>query len=197
MIPITRCRFLGDATLAAAALLPVALLMTSLGACSGGANGDAALVPAATVQELMATQVDPSADALWASVSTVISAAGTVEKQPRTEAEWRTLRRYAVNLIEGGNLLAVPKRRVAAAGGATEDAAVPGIEQPEDIQRAIDGDPASFRSAALRLRDAGFGALTAIEQRNAQGLVEAGGDLDAACEACHLKYWYPHSPRPR
>jgi cytochrome c556 len=78
----------------------------------------------------------------------------------------------------------------------TEDSTVPGIERPENIQTAIDQDPESFERAALRLRDAGLSALAAIENQNPQGLVEAGGDLDAACEACHLKYWYPHSPRP-
>jgi hypothetical protein len=151
----------------------------------------------ATIQELMATKVDPSADALWASVSTVITKAGTDEKQPRTDAEWQAAKQLALNLVEGANLLAVPKQRVAPAGRSTEDSTVPGIEEPENIQKAIDQDPESFTRAALRLRDAGLGALAAIDQKSAQGLVTAGGDLDAACEACHLKYWYPHSPRPK
>jgi hypothetical protein len=153
--------------------------------------------PDATIQELMTTRIDPAADALWASVSTVITAAGVQEKQPRTEAEWQTVRRHAVTLIEGAKLLAIPARRVAMPGRATEDSAIPGIERPENIQQAIDIDRASFVRAAVRLRDAGIVALKAIEQRNPQRLIEAGGDLDAACEACHLKYWYPHSPRPK
>jgi len=184
----------------AAALIgcpPVASPGTSAGAAAGTANRGRSQDPAATIQELMVTRVDPSADLLWASVSTVITAAGTEEKQPRTEAEWQTVRRYAVTLVEGANLLAVPERRVAASGGKTEDSTIPGIERPENIQKAIDADPASFVAAVVRLRDAGLKALTAIDQRNAQGLVEAGGDLDSACEACHLKYWYPHSPRPK
>jgi hypothetical protein len=151
----------------------------------------------ATIQELMTTRIDPSADALWASVSTVITAAGIQEKQPDTEAEWQTVRRYAVTLVQGANLLALPTRRVAAPGGTTEDSAIPGIERRENIQKAIDADRASFVRAAVRLRDAGIVALRAIDQHNPQRLIEAGGDLDAACEACHLKYWYPHSPRPK
>jgi hypothetical protein len=151
----------------------------------------------ATIQQLMTTRIDPSADALWASVSTVITAAGTQEKQPRTEAEWRTVRRYAVTLIEGANLLAMPTPRVVVPGGHTEDSTIPGIETPENIQKAIDIDRASFVRAAMRLRDAGIAALRAIDQRSQQRLIEAGGDVDAACEACHLKYWYPHSPRPK
>jgi hypothetical protein len=182
------------------------VLLLSLAGCSQGGSREAsagdghrnlALVPAATIQELMATQVDPSADPLWASVSTVITAAGTEEKQPRTEAEWQTVRRYAVTLVEGANLLTVPGRRVAASAGKTEDSTTPGIERPENIQKAIEADPGSFAGAAVVLRDAGVKALAAIDRHSAQGLVEAGGELDSACESCHLKYWYPHSPRPR
>jgi hypothetical protein len=166
----------------------------SLCACSGHTSTGG---PGATIQELMASTVDPSADALWASVSTTIAAAGTDEKQPHTDADWHAARRVALNLIESANLLALPKQRVAPAGRKTEDSSVPGIERPENIQRAIDQDPESFSRAALRLRDAGLNALAAIDQKSAQALVTAGGDLDAACEACHLKYWYPHSPRPK
>jgi len=161
---------------------------------SSPAVGEPARDP--TIQELMTTRIDPSADAIWASVSTTVTAAGTQEKQPRTEAEWQTVRRYAVTLIEGANLLALPTRRVTMPGRMTDDSAIPGIETPENIRKAIDIDRASFVRAAARLRDAGISALSAIDQRNPQRLIEAGGDLDEACEACHLKYWYPHSPRP-
>jgi hypothetical protein len=177
----------------------ITALISLLYASSPVASSAAAREPTpdATIQELMTTHIDPAADALWASVSTVITAAGVQEKQPRTEAEWQTVRRHAVTLIEGAKLLAIPTRRVAMPGRATEDSAIPGIERPENIQKAIDVDRASFVRAAVRLRDAGTMALKAIEQRNPQRLVEAGGDLDAACEACHLRYWYPHSPRPK
>jgi len=82
-------------------------------------------------------------------------------------------------------------------GRTTEDSAIPGIETPENIQKAIEIDRASFVKAAVRLGDAAILALSAIDQSNPQGLIEAGGDLDEACEACHLKYRYPHSPRPK
>jgi hypothetical protein len=172
----------------------ICVVVTMLGACSNHASSNGKSL---TIQELMATKVDPSADALWALVSTTITAAGTDEKQPRTDAAWSSARQLALNLIDGANLLARPKQRVAPLGHTTEDSTVPGIERPENIQMAVDQDPESFTRAALLLRDAGLGALAAIDQKNAQGLVSAGGDLDAACEACHLKYWYPHSPRPK
>jgi hypothetical protein len=169
------------------------LLATSV---SSAPPSEAPYLPIASIQDLMLNQVDPSADLLWASVSTVITATGTAEKQPRTPAEWLTVRHYAVTLIEAANLLLTPRRQVAETGKKTDDADIAGIETPEHMQRAIDTDPAAYRKAALALRTAAVKALTAIDARNPEALTEAGGDLDAACEACHLKYWYPHSPRP-
>jgi hypothetical protein len=34
-------------------------------------------------------------------------------------------------------------------------------------------------------------ALEAIDAKDAKRLLDVGGDIDAACEACHLVYWYP------
>jgi hypothetical protein len=183
----------------AVALAWVSVLASLFCATSPVASSAAAPAPTrdATIQELMTTRIDPSADALWASVSTVITSTGMKEKRPHTEAEWQTVRRYAVTLIEGADLLAGPTRRVTKLGRTTEDSAIPGIETPENIQQSIDIDRPSFVRAAVQLRDAGIAALRAIDQRDPQRLIEAGGDLDSACEACHLKYWYPHSPRPK
>jgi len=101
-----------------AALAWITALISLLHASSPVASSAAAREPTpdATIQELMTTRIDPAADALWASVSTVITAAGVQEKQPRTEAEWQTVRRHAVTLIEGAKLLATPARRVAMPG---------------------------------------------------------------------------------
>jgi hypothetical protein len=29
------------------------------------------------------------------------------------------------------------------------------------------------------------------DRKDADGLFEASADVDSACEACHLEYWYP------
>jgi len=46
------------------------------------------------------------------------------------------------------------------------------------------------------LQDAGSAALKAIEARDAEALSNAGETIDAACEHCHLKYWYPNQKKP-
>ena len=36
----------------------------------------------------------------------------------------------------------------------------------------------------------------AIDARSAQRLLVAGERIDQACEACHVRYWYPDAEKP-
>ncbi len=150
----------------------------------------------ASVQDIMSAMVDPAADALWDSVGSTLTPKGYVDRSPRSDAEWKRVRGWAVTLVEAPNLLVMPGRKVATPGARLDDADVKGIEPPEKIQAAIDRDPAAFARHAQGLQDAGRALLAAADARNPQALLDAGGRLDAACEACHLTYWYPHAPRP-
>jgi cytochrome c556 len=144
----------------------------------------------------MQSVVDPPADALWESVATITSVSGIEERQPRTDAEWAAVRREAMTLIEAANLLVMDGRRVAHEGRQLEDAHTPGIWTAEEILKAIDSSRPVFIERAHALQAAGLAALSAIDARDAQALSAAGGALDEACEACHLKYWYPNTPKP-
>ena len=153
------------------------------------------LQPIATIKDIMDGTVDPSADVIWQSVETVVSAAGTEDKQPRTDEEWKNVRNNANRVIEATNLIMMEGRKVAKPG---EKSANPGVElQPEEIEAAINGDKATFFSRAIALRVASVKALEAIDKRDAQGLIDAGEQMDTACENCHLKYWYPNGGPPK
>jgi hypothetical protein len=143
----------------------------------------------ATIKDLMDSEVDKSADVLWDSVSTIVSRDGIDERQPRTPEEWANVRRNAVTLVEATNLLLMEGRKVARPGEKAEN---PDVELgPEEIQTVIDGDRAAWVKFAHGLHDAGMVALKAIDEKNVQGLQDAGEGIDNACEQCHLKYWYP------
>src|SRR5215218_10929119 len=70
----------------------------------------------ATIKDLMDSEVDPSADFIWESVATVVSAAGIEERQPKTDEEWTKVRRSAITLLEATNLLMMEGRAVAKPG---------------------------------------------------------------------------------
>jgi plastocyanin len=89
-------------------------------------------------------------------------------------------------------------RQVAKAGVKSEN---PGIElEPEQIQERITQDPETWKKMVHGLHDVSRVMLDAIDERNVDKLFDNGGNLDAACESCHRKYWYPdpvhHAPPP-
>ena len=151
-------------------------------------------VPTGTIKELMHGVIDPAADGLWDSVSFDITAAGVVETLPRTAEEWYAVRRHALILAEAANLLRVPGRRVAPAApipGLEDEPPYPGDLPMEEIQKLLDADPARFGELSQGLVDAAVLAIGAVDARSVDRLSAAGDQLDRACEACHLEYWYP------
>jgi hypothetical protein len=41
------------------------------------------------------------------------------------------------------------------------------------------------------LRNVALEVLEIVKKKDAQEMWEAGDNLDQACEACHIEYWYP------
>jgi hypothetical protein len=147
---------------------------------------------AASVQDLMDGQIDPAADALWDSVAYIATEAGTEDRKPHTDEEWKAVRTNALTLIEASNLLSMDGRRVAALDGP----AGLGELRPAQIQQRLDATHDGFVQFARGLQEAGLKALTAIDAKDPQALMDAGGEIDEACEACHVTYWYPNQQRP-
>jgi hypothetical protein len=155
----------------------------------------AGLTPEASVLDLMLEVIDPNADELWESVATISTRTGVEERHPRTDAEWKAVRRKALLLVEGANLLVVEGRPVARPGQKLEETAE-GDLTPEQAQLEIDKDRASFVSFAAAMQTSSRKLLGAIDKRDTELFLEAGGELDEACEACHMRFWYPNAPRP-
>jgi len=145
-----------------------------------------------SVLSLMGGVVDPSADNIWGAVATVETPQGVDVRRPRTDEDWRKLRVQALALIDGAKRLGAPPP-VAPPGQVLADASTPGIRTAADIQKTIDGDPAKFRAKAQKLQAVGQSILAEIDARNPDAVIAAGEALDAACESCHVAYWYPHA----
>ena len=118
---------------------------------------------------------------------------GITHKEPRTDEEWKEVRRHALVLLEAPNLLIMEGRKVANPGEKAEN---PQVElQPEEIQKLIDSDRPSFVRRARRLQDAAAMALKAIDVKDRDALFRSLESIDHACENCHLHYWYPNDKR--
>jgi cytochrome c556 len=149
--------------------------------------------PVATLQELMQSEVDAAADSIWDAVETTATKSGEENKQPRTPEEWEQVRRNAIVLIEAANLLTVDKRKLSAAPFPAEAA---GALDSTEIEKRIAGNRAAFNQYALTLRQTARTMLTAIDAKDPQALVSAGGVLDEVCESCHMTFWYPNQVIP-
>jgi hypothetical protein len=143
-----------------------------------------------TIRDLMQSIVDPSADVIWGAVGTVADNQGLRDLSPKTPEEWLEVRRAAVRLVEGANLLMMPGREAAPAGVESE---APGVElEPAEITELVIKERESFDAFALALQGVGVEVLQAVKAKNTDQLIEFGGRMEEVCESCHQTFWYPH-----
>ena len=187
----------------AAKFLATLLVATLLSACDKPASPEPSPATSASpfkltagIQDIMAGMIDPSADFIWESVSSTVTAEGTEDKQPRTEAEWNEVRRHAIIVTESANLLLIEGRHVAREGRKLDDHGTPGNLTLEQVEQAIATDRATFVAFGQALHDAGAALVKAADEKDVQGIMTAGETLDSVCESCHLKFWYPGQKIP-
>jgi len=120
-----------------------------------------ATAPVATVKQVMAGMVSPSAMFIWDSVATTVSASGTEEKQPQTDADWAQVATNAALLVESANLLVDPERSV---------------------------DTKDWPAMAKAMAEAANKALDAAKKKNPGAILEVGDELNQTCDKCHQRY---------
>ena len=182
-----RCHAAAAVVLAAAALLA---------GCAGPTPEEAPPAeppyrPVASIREVMNSVIDPSADVVWNSVGSVVDQGGLTDRAPAADEDWAEVRRHALIVSEAANLLLMHDRPVAPPGAPS---LAPGIElAPEEIRSLIDKNPEGWNFYAQQLQDAMKPALTAIDAKDPQALVDAGEQIDTACENCHQVFWFPNA----
>jgi hypothetical protein len=150
--------------------------------------------PTSTIKDIMLSIVDPNADVVWLSVTTVQSSKGTIDTAPKNDEEWKKVRQGAIALTEASNLLMMPGRHVAAPGEKSE---TPGVElEPSEMEELINKDRASWVMRATKLHEAGLAAVQAVDAKDPQKVFEVGEQIEQACENCHRQYWYPNEQIP-
>ncbi len=179
------------------ALTPVAVSLALLLAACAKHNPPPSLPqPAApfrvvaTLQDLMDSEVDPSADAVWDAFGSVLDAGGWHDLHPQSDAEWKEVRRHATTLIEAANLLIMEGRKIAAKDFPADAAG--GSLSSQEIATKIAASRESFVQYARLLQETGIKTLAAIDARNVSAVLESGAQLDSVCEACHTVFWYPN-----
>ena len=185
---VARCRSGG------APAQPAAAPATPATPVAGSSNAPGDRQVYSSIKDLMESIIDPSADALWGAAGTVVDKEGIHELFPKTQEEWLDVRRAAVRIIEGGNLLMMPGREAAPAGARSE---APGVElEPAQITALVRKKRKSFDAFAKALQGLGSEALRASDAKNAVLLMDIGARMEEVCEGCHKAFWYPGEKHP-
>ncbi len=117
--------------------------------------------PTGDVKHLMQWVLDPAADQVWGSSGSIITAAGTQDLTPTTDAGWLAAQHSAAVVAEGGNLLLMP---------------------------GLARDHKDWQDFSLGLVAAGQLAMAAAAERDAEALFDAGGQIYRVCASCHAVY---------
>ena len=156
---------------------------------AGGAESEAELIASdASLSEVMATIVMPSADVLWTAVAVDVTAAGIVLTAPETEEDWQRIRTSAVNLAAATDKLLNENLPVSNAEPVEPP---PGELGPQQITSLRKEKWQEWTAHVYVLHEVAESALKMIDAKDTEGLSEVGGSLDEACESCHLQFWYP------
>jgi len=144
-----------------------------------------------SVRELMRDLIDPIADNIFEAVGTFITKEGTIERVPKTDADWDKVRVGAVTMIEASYLLKVP--RPFTPPGDENNSQGPDAPElsPAQILAKLEHDPVFWNAKIEALRNVGLEVLEIVKKKDTEALWAAGEDLDVACETCHIEYWYP------
>jgi Cytochrome C' len=149
------------------------------------------ITPVVSVKELMQYMIDPVADNIFDAVWWDTTKAGVVKHEPKTQDDWDRVRTGAVSLAEGIELLKVPRPWTPPGDVNNSTGPNPPELSPTQIQAKLDGDPVLWEAKIQALRNAALEIVELAKKKDTDALFSASEDVNEACEACHLEYWYP------
>jgi cytochrome c556 len=149
------------------------------------------MTPVVSVKELMANMIDPVSDNIFDAVWWEVTPKGVVEHRPRTDEDWDKIKTGAVTLAEGIYLLKIPRQFTPSGDVNNSLGPHPPELSPTQIKEKLDKDPVLWEAKIEALRNVALEVLDVVKKKDVDGIFAASGDLDEACEACHLEYWYP------
>ncbi len=117
-----------------------------------------------------------------------------METIPQTQEDWDALRANAIALIEGGNALMLPGRRIDTSATVT----TPDFQfTPQQIEQMLIDDPDNWIINLQTMQDSVLQTIEMIDKKDILGFTERGAIINESCETCHAQYWYKPLPMPR
>ncbi len=152
--------------------------------------------PVVSVKELMRDMLDPASDNIFDAVKIETTKRGTIERVPKTDADWDKIRIGAVTIAEGVYLLKVPRPFAPPGDENNSSGPEPSELSPAQIKAKLEADPVLWNAKIEALRNVGLEVLEIVKKRKTAELWDASDNLDRACEACHLQVLVSRRPGP-
>ena len=170
--------------LSGAAVIMIAGCETTPPAAQATADG------AVDVRQAMIDGVNPAALAIWDVGNNDIGEQGQPDVSKLDVPALARLREAAQTLGTYAELMG-EARVLKASGPDLVGGRLPeGIASREQIQAAIDADPAGFRAYSKAMGAEADGILAAIQAGDGASVASRVASFDGACQSCHERYWY-------
>ena len=145
---------------------------------------------AVDVRQAMIDGVNPAALAIWDVGNDAIDEQGQPDVSKLDVPALARLREAAQTLGTYAELMG-EARVLKASGPDLVGGRLPeGIASREQIQAAIDADPAGFRAYSSAMGAEADGILAAIQAGDRASVASRVASFDGACQSCHERYWY-------
>jgi len=114
-----------------------------------------------TLNEFMAHVMQYGADNVWSKQGWIINADGVRSLFPKNDQEWEDAQSASLTLAQVSRILLQPDRRM---------------------------DDAAWDSAVESVYRSALNAWKAAEKKDAPAFMNAGTEIDEACDNCHRRY---------
>ena len=176
-------------------LISASLACVMIAGCAAqsgeSATASAEAAPAAApvfIRSTMQNDVNPAIMAIWDVTNNVYTDAGEQDPSLITEAGWAALNENAAKLARYGDAMANAGTIHSAAPGNME---VGEYEVTmEDVQTLIDRAEPAFRAMSANFATLARNLEAAAQAKDGTTAIDAAGQIDEACAACHAIYWY-------
>ena len=142
------------------------------------------------IRQAMVEGVNPAALAIWDVGNNAIDDNGMPDPSQLDPMVLARLRE-AAQMLDSYAVLMADAPVLKAAGPDLVGGRVPeGVASREQIQTAIDANPAGFRAYSRVMGQEAQSIIAAIESGDREAVANRVAGFDGACQACHERYWY-------
>jgi cytochrome c556 len=144
------------------------------------------------LHELMKNIVAVQTQVIWDVGNKAQDDQGNPDASRLAAGDWSKIVDAGGKVRQVAQTLAQSDRFLAAAAGVKIDGeGNPGALNAQQVQAALDENPAAFRDLSKALAASMDQIIAAAKARDAAKLFDVSGALDQVCENCHVKFWYP------